>query len=258
MRIRIINPNTSSSLTAKIGAAGRAAAAPGTEVTALNPSMGPESIEGHYDEALCLPGLLEEVARGEAERADGYVIACFGDPGLQAARELATGPVVGIAEAAMHMASFIASAFSVVTTLERTVPIAEHLLERYGLARFCRRVHAADLPVLALENPGSGAAGIVLEMCRKALAEDGSGAIVLGCAGMADLCRSLSEELRVPVIDGVAAAVKQVEALVGLGLKTSKRGDLAYPLPKSYSGLMEQFSPPQRDGGPGSTRGGKR
>ena len=76
--------------------------------------MGPPSIEGYYDEALATPGLLAEVAAGEREGCDGYVIACFGDPGLYAARELARGPVIGIAEAAMHAASVLAPGFSVV------------------------------------------------------------------------------------------------------------------------------------------------
>jgi allantoin racemase len=146
----------------------------------------------------------------------------------------------------MHMASFVATGFSVVTTLQRTVPIAEHLLVQYGMAAFCKQVHAADIPVLALEDPRSGAAATVRDMCKRALEQDGSGAIVLGCAGMADLCQALSEELQVPVIDGVAAAVKQVEALVGLGLTTSKRGDLAYPLPKTYRGDLAGFSPKER------------
>ena len=98
MKIRIINPNTTWSMTEKMAASARAVARPGTEIVAVSPSMGPASIESHYDEALAVPGLLQEVARGEREGVDGYVIACFGDPGLLAARELARGPVVGIAQ----------------------------------------------------------------------------------------------------------------------------------------------------------------
>jgi allantoin racemase len=231
--IRVINPNTTRSMTDKIGAAARAAAAIGTKIVSTSPEMGPASIEGHYDEAIAVPGMLAEIANGEAEGTDGYVIACFGDPGLLAAREIAAGPVLGIAEAAMHVASMVATGFSVVTTLERTCVIAEQLVISYGMQRACRRIRAADVAVLDLEDSASPARALILAECRRALAEDRSGAIVLGCAGMADLCSDLSRELGVPVIDGVAAAVKLVEALVGLGLKTSKVGDLAYPLPKA-------------------------
>jgi allantoin racemase len=210
---------------------------------AVNPSMGPVSIEGHYDEAISVIGLLDEIRRGEAEGVDGYVIACFGDPGLLAARELASGPVIGIAEAAMHYASMIATGFSVVTTLERTCVIARHLAQAYGMGGFCRSVRGTDLAVLDLERPDSDARRIITEQCRRALDEDGSGAIVLGCAGMADLCNDIARAIGAPVVEGVGAAVKTVEGLVALGLRTSKKGDLARPLPKSYAGLMQSFAP---------------
>jgi allantoin racemase len=243
MKIKVINPNTTQSMTEKIGAAARAVAAPGTTILAVSPSMGPVSIEGHYDEAVSVLGVLDEVRRGESEGCDGYVIACFGDPGLLAAREIARGPVLGIAEAAMHAASMVGTGFSIVTTLARTVGIARHLVEAYGMSRHCRGIRATDLAVLDLERPDSSASTAILEECRRAVREDRADAIVLGCAGMADLAKRIGDELRVPVVDGVTAAVKLVEALVALGLRTSKAGDLAFPLPKAYTGLVEPFAP---------------
>ena len=238
MRIKVINPNTTASMTETIVAAAKAAAAPGTEIVGATSPTGPVSIEGHYDEAVSVVGLLEEIRAGEREGCDGYVIACFGDPGLLAAREAARGPVLGIAEAAMHAASFVATGFSVVTTLGRTRIIAEHLVHAYGMERHCRRVRATELAVLELEDPASDARRKIVDECRRALDEDGSGAIVLGCGGMADLARDLTQELGVPVIDGVGVAVKFIEALAGLGINTSKRGDLAFPLPKPYTGAL--------------------
>lgn len=242
MRIKIINPNTTWSMTEKIGACARAVARPGTEVVAVSPAMGPASIESHYDEALAVPGLLQEIAAGEREGMDGYVIACFGDPGLKPARELAHGPVVGIAEAAMHMASMVGARFSVVTTLGRTMGQAWHLAEIYGMQRFCANVRACELPVLELEVPGSNARERITDECRRALAEDGCDTLVLGCAGMADLCEHISHTLGVPVIDGVAAATSMVESLVLLGLRTSKHGELARPLPKAMAGALAGFA----------------
>jgi allantoin racemase len=242
VRIKLINPNTSQSMTELIGAAGRSVASPGVQIEAVSPQHGPASIEGHYDEALACVGLLEEVRRGEADGADAYVIACFGDPGLDAAREIARGPVLGVAEAAMRSACYLATGFSVVTTLKRTVVIAEHLVDKYGLRRHCRRVRACEIPVLELENPASDAYRTILAECRRALAEDDSGAIVLGCAGMADLCKGLQRELGVPVIDGVVAATATAEALVRAGLGTSKLGDYARPLPKAYMGSVAAFA----------------
>jgi allantoin racemase len=255
MRIKLINPNTTHRMTEAMGRCARDVAAPGTEVIAVNPSMGPPSIEGYYDEALATPGLLAEVAAGEREGCDGYVIACFGDPGLYAARELARGPVIGIAEAAMHAASVLASGFSVVTTLARTCGMAWHLAERYGMKRFCRNVRATDVAVLDLDKPGSAARRIILDECRRALAEDGSDAIVLGCAGMAELCAEIEDALGAPVIEGVTAAVKWTEALVALRLSTAKRGDYARPLAKRYDGALAAFSPSGADLNPQPPRG---
>jgi allantoin racemase len=246
MRIKVINPNTTAGMTAKIGEAARRVAASGTDIVAVNPAAGPVSIESHYDEAVSVLGVLEEVRKGEAEGIDGYVIACFGDPGLLAAREIAGGPVLGIAEAAMHAASFVATGFSVVTTLTRTCVIAEHLVERYGMTPFCRKVRGTDIPVLDLEDTGTRAFATIVEECRRAVAEDRCGAIVLGCAGMADLVAAVQREVGVPVIDGVAVAVKLVEALVGLGLGTSKHGDLAWPVAKPYAGSLGHLAPVAR------------
>ncbi len=132
----------------------------------------------------------------------------------------------------MHAASMIATGFSVVTTLGRSVPLIEDLALRYGMERRCRRVRAADISVLALEEPGGNARQKVLDEIHRAVREDRCEAVILGCAGMADLTAWLTEESGVPVIDGVATAVKMVEALVGAGLSTSKVGAYARPLPK--------------------------
>ena len=242
MLLKIINPNTTWSMTERIGGCARAVAAVGTEIVAVSPSMGPASIESHYDEALSVPGLLEEIEKGEAEGVDGYVIACFGDPGLDAARELARGPVVGIAEAAMHTASFLGRGFTVVTTLSRTGGRAWDLAAHYGMARHCRNVRACEVPVLELEEPGSRARELIVAECREALAADGSDVIVLGCAGMADLAAEISALLGIPVVDGVAAATKMVESLVALGLQTSSWSEFSAPPAKNYSGLLSEFA----------------
>lgn len=234
--IQVINPNTTLAMTETIGAAARAVAGPGTEIIAVNPSQGVPSIEGHFDEAVAAIGVLEQIKAGREQGVSGHVIACFGDPGLLAARELARGPVIGIAEAAMHMATMVATRFSIVTTLPRTVIIARHLLQQYGFEHHCAALHAIDLPVLALEDGSGLAQEKVREGCIQAKRQDGSGAIVLGCGGMATLARELTLELGIPVIDGVGAAVKMVESLVALGLSTSKHGDLDYPVRKTLSG----------------------
>ncbi len=242
MRIRVINPNTTAGMTATIGRAARRVAAPGTEIEAVQPDSGPVSIESHFDEAVAAVGVAEQVLAGEKRGTDAYVIACFGDPGLLAARELTRAPVIGIAEAAFHLATLVATRFSVVTTLARTGIIAEHLLMQYGFAHHCRRVRAAEIPVLDLEHDPHAALERIVEESRRARAEDGIGAIVLGCGGMADLADTISEAVGLPVVEGVTAAVKLAESLAHLRLHTSKHGDLDFPRPKAFTGRFEHFS----------------
>jgi allantoin racemase len=241
MRLLVVNPNTTASMTAKIGAAARAVAGPGTEIIAVNPDAGPPSIEGYFDEVFAIPGLIAEMRK--FPDVDATIIACFDDTGLDAARSFSPAPVIGIGEAAFHLASLIAGKFTAVTTLARSVPAIEHNLIRYGLASRCARVRAADVAVLELEVPGSVARGRISREIDRAIHDDQAEAIVLGCAGMADLAAELSREHGLPVIDGVAAAVKLTESLVALGLKTSKRGGYAAPRPKDYAGNFGPFSP---------------
>ena len=242
MKILVVNPNTTASMTAKIGAAARSVAAPGTEIEAVNPTMGPVSIEGFYDEAFCVPGLITEIMAGEKRGAQAVVVACFDDPGIDAARTVTAMPVIGICEAAMRMAGFLGHRFTIVTTLPVSLPAMDGLIRRYGMEGR-GKARAAGVPVLALEDPASGAVEKVRAEIRRAIAEDGSECILLGCAGMADLTRDLTAEMGLPVIDGVAAAVKLAEGLVGLGLSTSKVAGYAPPGVKPYTGMLQGFAP---------------
>ena len=238
-KILIVNPNTTASMTKTIGAAARAVAAPGTEISAVTSSMGPASIEGFYDEAFAVPGLIQ--APMGAPDADAGIIACFDDTGLDAARSAVRYPVVGICEAALVTAGQIAKRIAVVTTLPRSIVPLEDLVRRYGFAERAR-VTACNVAVLDLEKPGSGAAEKLDAEITRAL-DAGAEAIVLGCAGMADLAAALSQKFDVPVVDGVAAAVKQAEALAGLKFTTSRRGSYAAPAAKNYAGMLKPFAP---------------
>ena len=134
-KIVVINPNTTASMTDRIRLVSESVISDDFCLTVVNPSSGPASIEGYYDEAMSLAGLLDLVK--QHHDAAGFVIACFDDTGLDAARCLTASPVVGIGEAAYNMASMISNKFGVVTTLSRSIPALEHNLVRYGLAARC-------------------------------------------------------------------------------------------------------------------------
>ena len=232
MRLLIINPNTTASMTEKVGHAATLVASAGTEVVARNPATGPASIQGVEDGEAALPGLFEEIDKAEADPLgfDAIIIACFDDTGLYAARRRTKVPVVGIGEAAYHYAMLVAERFSVVTTLSVSIPVIQENIMRYGLSARCGKVRASNVPVLELERPGSVARETISDEIATALLHDNSDAIVLGCAGMADLAADLSARHNVPVVDGVAAAVKLAEGLVTMRLGTSQTGPFRHTI----------------------------
>jgi len=229
MHIRLINPNSTASMTSQALESALRVKQSGTEISAVNPASTPVSIEGSADEAMAVPGMLEEIRKGELMGVEAYVIACFDDPGLHAAREVARGPVIGICQAAIQVAMTISRRFSIITTLPRSIPIIEDLVSDYGADRHCRNVRAINLPVLGLEEDPTMAEQLLIREIETAKHQDRAEAIILGCAGMSALCDRLREATGVPVIDGVTAAIKMAEALVGAGYVTSKVNAYDYP-----------------------------
>ncbi|MBX2839456.1 MAG: aspartate/glutamate racemase family protein [Gammaproteobacteria bacterium] len=246
MRILLINPNTTQTMTDSVVAASQRFVADDVEIFGATSDYGPPSIEGFYDEVFSIPPMLEKintVIQQHDGKIDGVVIACFDDTGVDAARAMLDVPVVGICQAALQTASLLSNRFSIITTLGRSVPALEHLVSKYGFANLCRNVRASEIPVLELEQPGSGAEDKIRHQIELALEEDNAEAIVLGCAGMVDLTERLSNTYNIPVIEGVVPAVNIVSGLSRAGLKTSKRRGYATPVSKNYKGEFGKYSP---------------
>jgi allantoin racemase len=247
MRVLLINPNTSEEFTRKIQRIAEMYALPSTQVVAKNPASGPRSIESVYDEILSSPGTLE-LAISEMDAFDAFAIACYSDhPTVYALREITEKPVVGIAEASMYMACMLGYKFSVVTTNCEWEPLLWDAVRHYGLAERCTSVRTTGMPVLALEaaSPEETTA-LILNAARQAVEVDGAEVICLGCAGMAGLDKNLERELGLPVVDGVASALKFLEGMVGYGLKTSKRLVYSRPGRKELVNLPDIFYKPYR------------
>lgn len=240
MLIALINPNTTASMTATCVAAAETVKAVGTEIMGLTPTDGPASIEGPYDEAFALPGLIRTALKAEKDGADAVVVACFDDPGLEPLRAALRVPVVGIVEASMNAAASIADRMAVVTTTTRSLLRIRELAHRYGLGERCA-IHAAKVPVLALETGGYDPVRATAEQAM----EEGAEAIVLGCAGMADWVAALRRDLGMPVVDGVAAALKHAEGLVAQGLITAKTGSYQFPAHKAFIGQFAEDAWPE-------------
>ena len=247
MKIKIINPNTTLAMTESIGAAGRSVARNGTEVVAVSPTFGPASIESYYDEMLCAPGVIDEVMKGDEEGFDAYIVACYGDPGLHAAREATRRPVIGIAEASLYTASILAARFSIVTVIPRFKTVLEEMVANYGFSHKVANIRTTPLYVLDIEKDPAGALEMLRAEAHKAMAEDDAEAILLGCAGFAEFADELEQELGIPVLDGVVCAVKIAEAVVELGKSTSKYKTYRFPEAKPFTGMFERFGSVGRD-----------
>src|SRR3990167_149557 len=199
MRILVVNVNTTESITQAIARSAQAVAAPGTEIVGLTPYFGADSIEGNFESYLAAIAVMDRVMAYD-QPFDAVIQAGYGEHGREGLQELLNVPVVDITDAAASTAMFLGHAYSVVTTLDRTVPLIEDRLKLSGLCDRCASVRASGL----------------------AVQEDKAEVICLGCGGMAGLDEQIRQRTGVPVVDGVTAAVTIAESLVRLGLSTSK------------------------------------
>jgi allantoin racemase len=231
MNIIVVNVNTSRSMTEAIAEAAWRYASPGTQTVTLQPYFGAEAVDCNFESYLSAVAVMDRVLAYD-EPYDAVVMAGFGEHGRDGLQELIEQPVIEICEASAHVAMMIGRAYSVVTTLQRSVPPIEDRLRLAGLWDRCASVRASGMSTLEVDSDPEGAIRAVVAEARKAVEIDHAEVICLGCAGMAGLEEAITSALRVPVIDGVGAGVRLVEAVVGLGLKTSKRSTYAPPEPK--------------------------
>ncbi|WP_146585132.1 aspartate/glutamate racemase family protein [Puniceibacterium confluentis] len=209
--IVLINPNSTVSMTDAMVRTARDVAR-GIKVVGWTSHDGPSAIQGPEDGEASVPPLLELVAKAAELGPQAVIIGCFDDTGLDEARAIAGCPVIGIGQAAYHMAVLAGERFSVVTTLAVSVPVLEGNIRRYGLAGHLGRVRASGVAVLDLERDPEASALRVLDEVAEAAREDGVQSIVLGCAGMVDLPARAAEVSNLRIIDGVRSAV-QIGAL---------------------------------------------
>lgn len=227
-RLAVINPNTDDGDTAAM-VASIEAALPEARVTALTAERGPRSIEGAYDAAF---GALEtaRLVRSQPDH-DAYLIACFGDPGVHAARELTTAPVVGIGEAALTAAAMLARRFAVITTLRRGIPELEDQLAALGLRSRCCGVLATGIGVGRQGPSHPQTTDAISALGRRAVGDLGAEALVLACGATTGVEAAVSEATGVPVTNGVTVGALTAFALWRSGLRTSGVGAYAPPEP---------------------------
>ncbi|MDV6314327.1 aspartate/glutamate racemase family protein [Gordonia amicalis] len=235
MRILVANVNTTESMTEAIASSARSVASPGTEIVGITPRFGADSCEGNFESYLAAIAVMDAIL-AYPEPYDAVIQAGYGEHGREGLQELLEVPVVDITEAAASTAMYLGHRFSVVTTLDRTVPLIEDRLKLAGLDQRCASVRASGLGVLELESDPERAVKAIVEQSRQAVADDHAEVICLGCGGMAELEEQVRAATGVPIVDGVRSAVTIADGLVRMGLSTSKVRTYAPPRQKKITG----------------------
>ncbi|GAC1327117.1 MAG: aspartate/glutamate racemase family protein [Beijerinckiaceae bacterium] len=236
MRILLLNPNTTESITARLLSAGRQVAAPGTELVPLTAARGAPYISSRAEAQIGGTIVLEMLAEHHRS-CDAAIIAAFGDPGLLAARELFDIPIVGMAEAAMLTACMLGGRFSIVTFSRGLGPWYEECVAMHSLSARCAAIRMLDEGFGAVADVQNENEALLVELANRSVAEDEADVVILGGAPLAGLASRVRDRVLVPVIDPVAAAVKQAEALVSLQARKALKGSFRRPDPKSTIGL---------------------
>ena len=200
------------------------------EVDVVNLTYGPASIESHYDDSLAAPFVVQKILDAEKRGFKAAIINCFMDPGLDAAREVASIPVVGAGESAICLALLVGDKFSIIdpgparyisrnpTKQVRAMGVESRFVSSRG----------AGIPVLEIDRDLDTTTRRISDEALKAVKEDGADTIVLGCTGFAGLAPKVQALINAPVIDPALAALKTVETLCQLNLHQSK---IAFPNP---------------------------
>lgn len=241
MRLLVINPNISESVTALIEAEARLTASPATQLTMQTATFGVAYIETRF-EALIGAYATAQLAAEHHAGHDAVVIAAFGDPGLAALREVMPVPVLGMTESALATACMLGHRFSIVAISQRIQAWYREVVEANGLIGRLASIRALDRPLASIGNVQSDHAEALRELCERAVREDCAEVIVLAGAPLAGLARALHDQLPVPVVDGVSSAVRHAETLVALQPGKAAMGSFAPPPAKPHRGLPEAIA----------------
>lgn len=224
MMILVINPNSSREMTESIRTTLNRVKRAATELTVVHTEGAPEAIQSASDAAVATPLVLARVREANREGFDAIVLACFSDPGLEAAREQSEALVLGIQETSLHIATILGHKYTIVTPLAKRIASKQQDVRRFRAEAACASVRALGLTVLETEADPQRTKEVVIEVARTAVKEDGAEVLILGCAGMAGYAADVEREVGIVVIDPTVVTLKVAEALTELGVRHSKLG----------------------------------
>ncbi|MEO6625108.1 MAG: aspartate/glutamate racemase family protein [Burkholderiaceae bacterium] len=238
MRLLIINPNISHSVTDLIRAEAERTAAAGTEITMQTAAFGVAYIETRFEAMIGAYATAQLAAQHHAGH-DAVIVAAFGDPGLGALREVLPVPVLGLTESALASACLLGNRFSIIAISQRIQAWYREVVHANGHSGRLASIRALDQPLARIGEVQSEHATQLRSLCQRVVEEDGAEVIILAGAPLAGLARSLRGQLPVPVVDGVSSAVRHAESLAALQPGRASAGSFAKPPAKANQGLPE-------------------
>ena len=258
MKILLLNPNTSKAVTELMMTAGREVASPARSSSPKPPRAECRTSRPRAEAQIGGAIALEMLAERHQE-VDAAIIAAFGDPGLFGARELFDIPVIGLAEA-MLTACMLGRRFAIVTFAQALGPWYRECVEMHGLKERCAGLRMLDGAFGSISEVQEEKEALLVELANRAVREDEADVIILAGAPLSGLARKVRDRIPVPVVDQVAAAVKQAEALVALKPRKAVAGTFRRPDAKATKGLAEPLANriEHRPKGNGSAQEGSR
>lgn len=241
MKILLLNPNTTVSVTERMAAVARAVAGPGTEIVPLTAPRGVPYIATRAEAQIGGAVALEMLA-DNLDGIDAVIDAAFGDPGIGALRELSPVPVVGFAEAGLLTACMVSRRFSVVSFARALGPWYRECVEYHGLAGRLASIRLVDRPFGSIDSVQDEFLDLLVEAAERAAVEDGADAVILAGAPLAGLSGRVADRVSVPLVDCIGAAVRQAETLVLLGVRKATVGNFRRPDPKPSEGLAPRLA----------------
>ena len=236
MRLLLINPNISESVSELIGAEARRAASASTDIEVATAPLGVAYIETRF-EALVGAWAGANLAAERAGTYDALVVAAFGDPGLAGIREAVDVPVVGLTEAALMSACMLGGRFSIVAISRRITAWYRETVQSHGLIDRLASIRSLDAPLRDVGSVQTDHEARLRELCNRAVDEDGADVIIIAGAPLAGLARSIRDDIPVPLVDGVSSAVRHAESLAALAPGRARRGSYAKPPAKPNARL---------------------
>lgn len=236
MRILLINPNTSESVSNLIEAEARRAASASTHIDVVTAPFGVAYIETRF-ESLIGAYAAANLAAERAGDYDALVIAAFGDPGLWGIREAVDIPVMGLTEAALMSACMLGNRFSIIAISHRITAWYRECVQANGLAGRLASIRCLQQPLRDIGTVQADHEALLRKLCLQAIEEDGADVLVLAGAPLAGLARTIRNDIPVPLVEGVSSAVRHAETLISLAPGLAKRGSFAPPPHKPNQGL---------------------